>query len=108
MVLPILGLFWFTMGFFCFKKTKIIIRNFTLSTVVLLYILHPALVSIGLGLFNCYELDDGEFWLVKDMQVRCWDARHYKWALSIGLPMLLIWGIGLPCAGFFVLRANRA
>ena len=105
-VICMLG-FWFTLAAIRKKSRKNLKKNFTLSTVVLLYILHPPLITTGMGLFNCIELESNEFWLVKDLQVRCWDSEHSRFAFGIGIPMLVVWGLGLPIAGFIALYWNR-
>ena len=82
-------------------------NNFILSSVVVLYLLHPSLTASCLGLFNCMELDNGQMWLLKDLQVRCWTRSHLSYALVIGTPMLIFWVIGLPVVGFVLIYRHK-
>ena len=83
-------------------KNKVII-----SVIIVLFLLHPSITGMAMGLFNCYEVDTGEYWLYKDLRIRCWNGTHPAWAFGLGIPMILCWVIGLPVAGFFVVRYFR-
>lgn len=41
-----------------------------------------------------------------DTGVECWTTGHLLWATGIGLPMFLLWVIGLPVAAFVMLTLN--
>ena len=83
-------------------KNKVII-----SVIIVLFLLHPSITGMAMGLFNCYEVDTGKYWLYKDLRIRCWNGTHPAWAFGLGIPMILWWVIGLPVAGFFVVRYFR-
>jgi hypothetical protein len=93
----------------CFKiswrglKNKII-----LSVVVSMFLIHPSVTGMAAGLFNCYELDNGETWLFKDLAIRCWDSTHRAYAIGLGVPMMLLWVFGLPFLGFLMVRHNKS
>ena len=73
----------------------------------MLFLIYPSLITISFGLFNCYELNPGEKWLLKDLQIRCWAADHTFWSFLIGIPMILLWVIGIPIVGFRILYKRR-
>lgn len=83
-------------------KNKIIV-----STCIVLFLLHPSITGMAMGLFNCYEVDSGEFWLFKDLSVQCWRGKHPGYAFGLGVPMIIFWVIGLPVAGFLIIRHYR-
>ena len=83
-------------------RSKIII-----SVWIILYLLHPTLTGMAMGLFNCYEVDTGQFWLYKDLKIRCWQGTHPVWAFGLGIPMIIFWIVGLPVIGFFIVRFYR-
>ncbi len=82
-------------------------NNVVLSLVILLFMVHPAVTGMAAGLYNCYEIDTGEFWLYKDLNIRCWDSMHKTYAIALGGPMMVLWVIGLPFVGFLLVRHNR-
>eukprot|EP00877_Chromochloris_zofingiensis_P008202 jgi/Chrzof1/3635/Cz13g03080.t1 len=74
--------------------------------VVLYAFSYPSLVKVGWSMFACYRIDDpdkgvyrqylqanGSYW-VYDIQEPCWsrnqDKYHFIWALSFGIPTLLV------------------
>lgn len=71
-----------------------------------MFIVHPSVTSMAVGLFNCYSLNE-QLWLYKDLSVKCWDNTHKSYALGIGIPMIVIWVIGLPATGFIIVRYYR-
>jgi chromate transport protein ChrA len=52
------------------------VNNVVLTLVVCMFMIHPSVTGMAAGLFNCYEIDDGEFWLYKDLNIKCWDSTH--------------------------------
>lgn len=92
----------------CLKLTWRGIRDrIVLCIVILLYMVHPSVTSMAVGLFNCYKLDNDETWLYKDLSIWCWDSEHKKYAIGLGAPMIAIWVIGLPFVGFMIVRHYR-
>ena len=42
-----------------------------------------------------------------DLDEVCWTDRHLRYALGIGLPMLLVYVVGLPVAAWLRVRAMQ-
>jgi hypothetical protein len=80
-------------------KNRVII-----SLCVVLFLLHPSITGMAMGLFNCYEIDNGEYWLFKDLSIKCWTSGHQGWAFGLGLLMIIFWVLGLPFAGYLIVR----
>jgi hypothetical protein len=59
------------------------------------------------GLFNCYELEYAEFWLYKELSIKCWAGDHALYAVGLGGSMMLLWVIGLPVLGFLMVHINK-
>jgi hypothetical protein len=72
-----------------------------------MFTIHPTMTKYFLGLYNCVELDKDEFWLLNDLQIRCWEGSHLKYGLAIGIPAIAVWIIGLPILGLFYIRRNQ-
>ena len=89
-----------------YNKTQFLNRAI-ISIIIVLFLLHPSITGMALGLFNCYEVDKGEYWLFKDLSIRCWQGSHPGYAFGLGIPMILFWIIGLPVTGFFIIRHFR-
>ena len=82
-------------------------NNIILTLVVCMFLVHPSVTGMAAGLFNCYELDDGDFWLYKELSVKCWDSTHRLYAIGVGAPMMIVWVFGLPFLGFLMVRHNK-
>ena len=65
------------------------------SGMILFFLVHPSVIRVLFGVFNCEEIQPGEYW-VASLQIRCWEGRHLTYALAVALPGLIIWGIGVP------------
>jgi len=57
--------------------------------------------------FACTEIDSSEYWLVQDLDIRCWNSEHSVYASGLALPGLILWGIGLPLLAFIFIMKNR-
>ena len=81
-------------------------RKIKTSCVALLYLLWPSLCSQTFSLFACRSVcDDATTFLRADLDVSCWEGRHLHYALGLGLPMLLLYDIGLPVAALLRVRS---
>ena len=68
---------------------------------------YPSLIAVAFDLFNCYEIEADEEWLLNDLSIRCWEKDHLFWALLIGIPSIILWVIGIPFVGLYTLRKNK-
>lgn len=58
-------------------------------------------------MFSCKEIADGEYWLVENLEIRCWDSKHFFFAIFVALPGIVVWGVGIPGICLFFLRRLR-
>jgi hypothetical protein len=77
------------------------------SIVVLFFIAHPSIVRVTFDVFNCKEIQLGEFWLTSYLNIRCWDHLHSRFAMGIALPGVILWGAFTPAAALVALIAMR-
>jgi len=89
------------------QKKEDFVKNMVVSFIVIIFLAHPTLTSNAFSMMNCYEIEPGEQWLQADLEVMCWNSVHLKWFLGVGLPMLVIWVIGMPLIAFLILFCNR-
>lgn len=68
--------------------------------------LHPFLLREAASLWSCEQEETGS-WLRSELEVRCWSFSHRVAALAIGLPALIIWGVGIPAAVLLVIVHQR-
>ena len=88
----------------CFKRFRLTLkRNIIVSFIVIMFLLHPTLTSIGFNLFKCFEFDYDVKRLYIDMNLKCWGKEHLIFTLAAGLPILLLWVLGVPLSGFLLL-----
>eukprot|EP00347_Sterkiella_histriomuscorum_P014067 403362285 len=88
-------------------KKETLKRWVIISAIIITYFLHPQITKFIIGIFFCIKLDNNEYWLQSDLQVRCWTDDHVKFCLIIGLPFMILWVIGLPLGTFIHLYMNR-
>jgi hypothetical protein len=100
MALPILMSF-FAFIFWCivaiYSRKWRYMRNEMISTIIILqFLVHPNLVNSMFGAFNCIEIEEGEYWLVNNLEIACWSESHIYFATRVGLPGIMAWGIFIP------------
>jgi hypothetical protein len=77
------------------------------SLVVMFFIAHPSIIKLMFGVFNCKQIDVGEYWLSAYLNIRCWDALHYRYAMAVALPSIILWGILTPTSALILLVRFR-
>lgn len=112
-ITPIIMGIIFIVGFWILKiirKNSIVTysRQVAVSIIMILYSLHPTITRLVTSLYFCMELDSGEYWLQKDLSVRCWEGQHLDFSLMIGLPSIIIWVFGVPFLGFIYFWRKRS
>ncbi|CAG9309797.1 unnamed protein product [Blepharisma stoltei] len=82
-------------------------NDYVSTCIILLFLLHPNIVKTMFGSFNCKQINDGEYWLVSNMDIRCWNSNHIFYILLVALPSIIVWGIGIPAICLMGLMKNR-
>ena len=59
-----------------FKDIK---RNIIVSSIVILYMLHPALIRTGLSIFQCVEVSENDSRARADLNMKCYSSTHIAW-----------------------------
>jgi hypothetical protein len=75
------------------------------ASFMLLFIAYPGVSLKVLRLFKCRNIE-GEWWLVADMRLRCYDGRWAGFAIY-GLFMAAVYVVGLPAAVLWILWRRR-
>ena len=42
-----------------------------------------------------------------DMEIICYTPEHKFWAYSVGVPGIIIWGLGIPLFGLLILNHEK-
>lgn len=82
-------------------------NELTATCIILFFISHPSIVKVAFSIYSCSEVDPGEFWVSTQMNIRCWQGEHMEYALTVALPCILLWGIGVPAVCLIVITAER-
>ena len=104
---------WYLLACKCIKKEQNynVKSRIQTSIVALLYLIHPSLCSQAFKLLSCRSVcDSSEQFLHIALDEQCWVGRHQIYVLSLALPMLIIYVLGMPiCAIYACYRVkNRA
>eukprot|EP00347_Sterkiella_histriomuscorum_P014799 403359479 len=112
LVLPVFALliifaFWGLFNLFRKLDKASFTRNTIVSIIVVIFLAHPTLTSNAFSMMNCYEIESGEQWLQADLEIKCWNDTHTRWFMIVGLPMLIVWVIGMPVFALLLMFFNR-
>jgi hypothetical protein len=77
------------------------------GVVVVLFVAHPTLTTRAMKLFQCIQLAD-KWHLKEQLEEECWSTSHMVWVSLCGIPMLLVYVVGIPASAFVILYRNRA
>jgi hypothetical protein len=86
------------------------LKNVYATTVIVcLFLIHPLITQQGFYMLSCKSLGtDDDKYLIADLSQKCYTAKHYTWLLLVGIPMLMLFTVGIPVSAFYLLRANEA
>lgn len=54
-------------------------RNIIVAFIVILFLLHPTLTDSSLSMFQCMEVDQNDFRMKYDLDVKCYSQTHILW-----------------------------
>jgi hypothetical protein len=90
------------------RRNKGVFRKQWVATlVVLFFLIHPNILRSNFSYFSCTEIETGQFWLNENLDIRCFDSKHNSFALSVVLPVLVIWGLLVPLLVLLYLSRKR-
>jgi hypothetical protein len=91
------------------KKEKTLRQKISATVVALLYLIWPSLCSVVFSLFACRSFcgDKSAPRLRADIGEFCFRGRHASFAFGLGVPMLLLYVLGLPVIGLFMVSRLR-
>ena len=75
------------------------------TIVFLLYLLYPTICRSSFALIMCLKVDNREF-MVSDLQEPCYEGRHLLYFILLTIPQIIMYVIGLPCLGFYIIRKH--
>mmetsp|Transcript_17203 Transcript_17203/g.12286 ORF Transcript_17203/g.12286 Transcript_17203/m.12286 type:complete len:422 (+) Transcript_17203:512-1777(+) len=76
------------------------------SFIIVLFLVHPDIVKYMISIFNCYNVD-GEYRVFDNMSIVCYQGNFNLYAFGVGLPGILIWGLGIPLFIYLLLKQVR-
>lgn len=78
-----------------------------MTTITIIFLLHPSLTQYCLRIFKCVEIGEGNNKVEMDITTDCWSANHLKWVFTLALPMLIFYVFGCPMIALAILFKNR-
>jgi hypothetical protein len=88
-----------------FKKS--LKKMIVITSVVVAYVLYPSILNACFSIFDCKTLSDGNRFVTRDLSVVCYSSTHLTWIFTLGLPMMVVWVIGIPLAEIALLFFYR-
>ncbi len=106
----LLSTFWFCYIIFKGKRFKRVFGQKTkLTFFIVFYILYPDILKRNFSLLNCRLIDDkiNKKVLTSAPSVECWKSDHLKLILTIFLPAISFWGLGVLIYIYIKMRNNE-
>jgi len=75
--------------------------------VIPLYLLHPNIARMFFQMIACKNLNN-EYVVLMDMSLSCYGKTHLLYVLAIGIPLCVLWVIGIPLTFFKYLKSQSA
>ena len=88
-------------------QTDAIPSKLIASFILAIFILHTSITKVLFATFACRELLPGQFWLASDLSIRCWNNTHMKNILTLALPGIIVWILGLPTVCLIILIKTK-
>ena len=88
------------------RRSSSFYRNMVISSITIIYFFYPSLTEKVIGLFNCKTIED-ESRFYYDLELICWKGLHTYFAIIVGLPMIMLWVLGIPMLGITFLTVKR-
>ena len=107
-LLPLVIITMFSLLFALWKLVKrdsSLQRNFVVSSITIIYFMHPSLTEKTLSLFRCVTIYVKKR-LLYDLELICWEGAHQYWGIFLAIPMLFVC-FGCPIIGIILLWKNR-
>ncbi|KAG9403226.1 hypothetical protein AC1031_005873 [Aphanomyces cochlioides] len=87
--------------------------KFTLSVIVIVFLIHPSLTEKLFEMFACTQLGSDNqgnalYFLNPDLDVQCYTDSHYRWMYYVGAPGLLGFSFGVPVMALCILYSKRS
>ncbi|CAG9323995.1 unnamed protein product [Blepharisma stoltei] len=107
LILAIVTMMFWVGYYLCVLETKYLKNKFLGSLVVQLFLIQPSLVKYNFSNFNCMEIESGSYYLRSDLDIKCWDAEHITYSLTVALPSIIIWCIAIPTLCLWSIHMHR-
>ena len=88
-------------------KTKYLKVEMVATVVIMVFLAHPTLIKIMFSALSCMEIEKGEYWILDNLNIKCWDEKHVRMVIFVVLPSLSFWGIFIPTMVLGYLFKNR-
>ena len=83
------------------------VKNNTILTIVLMmFLAYPMLTRLCLSALKCPMVGE-TLWLMADLQEECFDGRHLAHVMTLTLPCIIVYVLGLPLTAFLVIMRNK-
>ena len=87
-----------------FKNLKLYI---SISTVWVIFLLHPIITKSTFSLFECENIDKDQYKMRTHLEYEWYSTEHIMWIIILGVPSLTVWIIGIPLVALIILLINR-
>ena len=80
---------------------------FVACAIFLLFLVHPTITREAFGALACTQLGGDKTFLLSDLSLQCWKDEHLVTVLSLTLPTVILWVVGIPVLGLAMILRGR-
>ena len=93
----------------CITKNtwKYLSREYLTTVIVLFFLVYPNLVKVNFAVFSCTEIVGLGYWLSENLNIKCWDSNHLQHCITVALPSLIVWAVGVPTIVLILITKRR-
>ena len=95
-LVAVVSMIWVALYFIKRKWVRDLRRNVVISTISILFLLHPKLTESSLSIFRCVTVDEGLKKVKIDTTMECYSEEHIRWTALLGVPTIIVWVVGAP------------
>ena len=82
-------------------------RECTLTMIVIYFLVYPSIVKAMLSDLTCVNIDLLGNYLSANYYIECWDDMHTKYTITLVIPCIIVWIVGMPAFLLIILVKRR-
>ena len=82
-------------------------KEMVATDVILFFLIHPNITRASFAIFSCMEIEGEGYFLLDNLDIECWTGKHYSYCMSLTIPCIIIWVLGIPAAVLYYMYKHE-